>query len=98
MRPGDVVLEISGEIVKYDHPLEATLAAMDKTLTSLRQAHAAGQLDLIAVEQHWLDRLSSQLEAIPSDEEQLLAQVRSRYDETVFIWEEYAPSISESTG
>jgi methanol--5-hydroxybenzimidazolylcobamide Co-methyltransferase len=97
LRP-DVVLEISEEIVKYDHPLEATLAAMDKTLTSLRQAHAAGQLDLIAVEQQWLDRLSSQLEAIPSDEEQLLAQVRSRYDETVFIWEEYAPSISESTG
>jgi len=96
LRP-DVVVEISSEIVKHEDPLAATLAAMEKGLAVMRQASADGLLDLLPVEQRWLDLLSTQLETIPSDEEQLLDQVRGRYDENVFIWEEYAPSSSKTT-
>jgi len=96
LRP-DVVLEISSEIVKHERPLVATLAAVEKGLAVMRQASIDGRLDLPPVEQRWLDLLSTQLETIPRDEEQLLAQVRDRYDENVFIWEEYAPSSSKTT-
>ncbi len=90
LRP-DVVLEISSEIMKHERPLVATLAAIEKGLAVMRQASVDGRLDLAPVEQRWLDLLSTQLETVPRDEEQLLAQVRSRYDENVFIWEEYVP-------
>ncbi|UCH62029.1 MAG: methanol--corrinoid methyltransferase [Fidelibacterota bacterium] len=96
LRP-DVVLEISSEIVKHEHPLAATLAAIEKGLAVIRQASADGRLDLPPVEHRWLDMLSTQLETIPRDEEQLLAQVQSRYDGNVFIWEEYAPYSSRTT-
>jgi len=92
LRP-DVVLEISSEIVKHEHPLAATLAAIEKGLAVMRQASVDGRLDLAPVEQRWLNLLSTQLETVPRDEEQLLAQVRSRYDENVFIWEEYVPYL-----
>lgn len=96
LRP-DVVLEISSEIVKYEHPLAATLAAMEKALSLIRRASSEGRLALPPTEERWIALLSSQLEAIPRNEEELLDQVRSRYDENVFIWEEYAPSLSKTT-
>jgi methanol--5-hydroxybenzimidazolylcobamide Co-methyltransferase len=90
LRP-DVVLNISRVIVGVEQPLEATLVAMELALSSIRQACASGELEVSEIEQRWLDRLAAQLETVPRDTEQLLAQVRNRYPENVFSMEEYIP-------
>ncbi|MFC1484234.1 methyltransferase MtaB domain-containing protein [Candidatus Neomarinimicrobiota bacterium] len=91
LRP-DVVIPICNEIVRQQDPLTATLAAMSTALEMIRSAHSSGKLRLPPVEQRWLDLLSAQLETVPWDAQQLLAQVRSNYPESVFSMEEYAPA------
>jgi methanol--5-hydroxybenzimidazolylcobamide Co-methyltransferase len=88
LRP-DVVIAISNEIIRHEDPLTATLAAMSIPLELIRQAHNSGELELPPVEQRWLDMLSSQLDMVPRDEAQLLALVRTAYDESIFDWDEY---------
>ena len=85
----DVVLEISREIVIVNEPLKAILAAMDMALASIRKASTSGQLQLSTVELRWLDHLSSQLELVPRDQDELLAQVRSRNLHNLFSLDEY---------
>lgn len=94
LRP-DVVLDISHEIVTANNPLKATLSAMELALASIRKASVSGQLQLLAVELRWLDLLSAQLEAVPRDQDELLAQVRSRYPQNVFSMDEYNTAYSE---
>jgi methanol--5-hydroxybenzimidazolylcobamide Co-methyltransferase len=89
LRP-DVVMEISREIVAANDPLKATLSAMELALASIRKASTSGQLRLSSVELRWLDLLSAQLDAVPRDQDKLLAQVRSRYPQNVFSMDEYA--------
>lgn len=90
LRP-EVVLDISREIMTAEQPLDATLSGMDLALALMRQANASGQLELTPVEQRWLDLLSTQLESVPRDMEELLTQVKSRYPENMFSIDEYVP-------
>jgi methanol--5-hydroxybenzimidazolylcobamide Co-methyltransferase len=74
LRP-DVVIEISQAIVDAATPYLRTRAAGLKALEILRRAKASGEMQLSRIESKWLDRLSTQLDAIPEDEDELIAQV-----------------------
>lgn len=74
----DVVINISHRLLDCATPLEMTLAAVDQTLTTLRQAHQKGELQLDEQERRWLDLLSIQLESIPADEELLWSMIKSK--------------------
>ncbi len=74
LRP-DVVIEISKAIVEAPTPYLRTRAAGLQALEILRRARANGEMQLPRTESKWLDRLSAQLDAVPEDEDELIAQV-----------------------
>jgi len=74
LRP-DVVIEISQVIVAAPTPYLRTRAAGLKALEILRRAQGSGEIKLARTEAKWLDRLSAQLDAVPEDEAELIAEV-----------------------
>lgn len=79
LRP-DVVLRLSAAIIAEPTPYLRTRRAGLAALEELRRAAAAGALELTRIEQRWLDRLSGEMDAIPEDEAQLIAQVTPGLD------------------
>ncbi|MFB0517093.1 MAG: methyltransferase MtaB domain-containing protein [Candidatus Neomarinimicrobiota bacterium] len=88
LRP-DCVLEISKALIEESQPLGMVLRAMDLTLKVLRRAQNEGALQMAEVEMSWLNRLSRQLESIPSDVDELWHYVKSQYGEQCVVWEDY---------
>lgn len=68
LRP-DIVLRLAGEIIAEPTPYRRTRRAALATLECLRQAYAAGQIELTRPEIRWLDRLSHQADELPEDEQ-----------------------------
>lgn len=85
----EAVFEISGKLAQCETALEQAICAADATLTLLRSAQERGELRLNGNELRWLDFLSSQVETIPDDEEQLWAQVKAAMPELKIRPEEY---------
>ncbi|MGI6544436.1 MAG: methyltransferase MtaB domain-containing protein [Limnochordia bacterium] len=79
LRP-DVVIRLAKEIVaEPTHYLRTRRAAL-ATLACLRQAAAAGSLDMSDQELDWLDRLSEQADALPEDEDTLIREISPTLD------------------
>ncbi len=74
LRP-DVVLELSVEIVKEKTPYLKTRRAALATLARLQQAGTDGELNYSKIELRWLDRLAREAEALPEDEDELIAEM-----------------------
>jgi methanol---5-hydroxybenzimidazolylcobamide Co-methyltransferase len=88
LRP-DVVLSISAEIVQEPTPYLRTRRAALCTLETLRAAAASGQVQTTKLEARWLDRLSKQAEALPVDENELIAALVPTLDRGKVHVEEY---------
>mgnify|MGYP000097270371 CR=1 FL=1 len=74
LRP-DVVLEISKEIVKEEGYYNRTKKAASLAFSKIKEAHGNGELKLEDKELMWLDRLSEDVEALPSDVQTLTEQM-----------------------
>lgn len=85
----DVVFEICQEIVKTQDPFARTLNSVNKALEILRRAVSNKELVLEEREAHWLDLLSSQVEEIPEDEEEFIAEMRDEINPANCKLDEY---------
>lgn len=74
LRP-DIVLSLSEQIVGEPTPYLRTRRAAVSTLECLRQAASAQQIPLSKLELRWLDKLSRQADALPAEEDVLIAQM-----------------------
>ncbi len=74
LRP-DVVLKLSGEIVKEQTGYQRTRRAAQLTFETLRNAHQAGEFILNKREISWLNNLSEAADELPEDEGALIAQI-----------------------
>lgn len=74
LRP-DVVLSISKELVKSEGYYERTKKAAALALEHMRKGFEGGELNLSDKEQMWLDALSAQIDELPEDEEEFIANV-----------------------
>jgi methanol--5-hydroxybenzimidazolylcobamide Co-methyltransferase len=88
LRP-DVVLEISGELVKEKDPFLATKKAAALAVEVIKRGVEKGELNLSAREKKWLDIISSQLETIPDDEEKFWFELQKELDLNKWRPEEY---------
>jgi len=88
LRP-DVVFEISTAIVSEKTPFLRTLKAARVTLAILRRAVDNKELVLDAREAKWIDILDSQIEEIPDDEEEFIAEMKEEVDKTKYSPAEY---------
>ncbi len=88
LRP-DVVVKLSSEIVKESTPYLRTRRAAITTLDLLRRAHGEGAFPLAKNELRWLDKLSKAAEALPVDEAEFIACLRSRIDPSKVRLDEY---------
>lgn len=93
LRP-DVVLEISKGIVKESRPLARTKVAAALAIEALKKGVAKEELQLAPKELKWLDIMSSQLEAISDDEEELWNDIQKELDLDKWIPAEYELKVS----
>ncbi len=56
-----------------------TLAAAQESVSIFREAEQKRELELNSREIEWLERLSRDLDALPPDEQQLMASMQERY-------------------
>lgn len=89
LRP-DAVLRISERIIAEETCFTRTLAAIRAALDELSTAHAAGSLRLPALEVQWLDRLRSQADSLPDQEEDLISAMLQSQVSDQFLPAEYA--------
>jgi methanol--5-hydroxybenzimidazolylcobamide Co-methyltransferase len=92
LRP-DVIIQISQVIVDAPTPYLRTRAAGLKALEILRGANANGELQLSRAESKWLDRLSTQLDAVPEDEDELIAEVVPTLDLATIRLDQYQLAV-----
>lgn len=88
MKP-ESVFEISGEIVKYQDSFTRTLATARTTLDILQRGIDNKEIKLDDREINWMDILRSQIEDIPEDEEEFIAEMKDEADDTKYRAEEY---------
>jgi methanol--5-hydroxybenzimidazolylcobamide Co-methyltransferase len=88
LRP-DVVLRISGAIVVERTPYQQTRRAVLAALDELRQAQQQGAVNIAARETRWLDVLQKQADALPEQEDELIAEMLASSDAANFLPEEY---------
>ena len=88
LRP-DVVIQLAGEIIQEETPYLRTRRAALATLEVLRKAHADGQVNLPPNEVRWLDRLSSQADSLPEDENVLIEMMKPQLDEELVRLDQY---------
>ena len=74
LRP-DVVLKLSGEIVKESTGYQRTRRAAQLAFETLRSGHQAGEFILNKREISWLNNLSEAADELPEDEGALIAQI-----------------------
>lgn len=85
----DVVFEISKEIVKTQDPFTRTLNTGKLALEILQRGVDKGELKMDERELGWLDRLRDQLDDIPEDEEEFIAEMNDEIEEGKYRPEEY---------
>lgn len=88
LRP-DVVVELASSIIGEPTPYLRTRRAALETLALLRRAHNQGAFAISTTEVRWLDRLSRQADALPEDENELIASMRKKIDLSKVRLEEY---------
>jgi methanol--5-hydroxybenzimidazolylcobamide Co-methyltransferase len=88
LRP-DVVFEIAKEVVKTQDPFSRTVNVAHVTLDILQKAVNKKELQLEERELHWLDVLRDQLDEIPEEEAQFIAEMKPELDGTKYKPEEY---------
>ncbi len=74
LRP-DVVLDISKELVKTDGYYARTKQAAELVLEAMRKGVNADRLTLTQREKDWLEKLSDQIDDLPEDEQEFVAEV-----------------------
>lgn len=85
----DVVLRLSKVIIAESTPYLRTRRATLAALAELRRAAADNAFSLSKLDARWLDELSRQADAIPEDEEALIAEVKERIEPGKVILSEY---------
>lgn len=88
LRP-DIVFEISEEIVKTQDPFSRTLNTARKTLEILRRGLEKKELSIDERDVAWLDILEGQIEEIPEDEEEFIAEMKEEIPESKYNFSEY---------
>jgi methanol--5-hydroxybenzimidazolylcobamide Co-methyltransferase len=88
MKP-EVVFEIASEIVKTQDPFIRTLNTAKLSIDILKRAANKKEIELEEREQNWLDILESQIEEIPEDEEEFIAEMKEEVDSSKYRPEEY---------
>lgn len=88
LRP-DIVFEISEEIVKTQDPFLRTLNTAKKTLEILRRGLDKKELSIDERDVNWLDILEGQVEEIPEDEEEFIAEMKEEVPEEKYNFSEY---------
>lgn len=89
LRP-DIVLSLAGQIIAEPTPYLRTRRAALATLECLRQAAANKQFGLTKLETRWLDKLSTQANTLPEDENELIAQITPTLDAAKVRLSEYS--------
>ena len=85
----EVVFEIASEIVKTQNPFLRTLNTAKVSLDILQRAVDNKELQLDDREEGWLDMLRDQVDEIPEDEEEFIAEMKDEVDDTKYRPEEY---------
>ncbi len=88
LRP-DVVLKISGEIVKEIGHFNRTKKAALLTIAELKKAIADGKVVISEREMPWLDTMESQIESLPLDEEEFIRQMVNDNASDKFVPQKY---------
>jgi methanol---5-hydroxybenzimidazolylcobamide Co-methyltransferase len=83
------VIAISRAIVGAPSHYRAGVAAAHCTVELLRNAHAARQAKIVPREIRFLDTMLTQLDELPSDEAEFIAQQKPRVDATRYLPVEY---------
>jgi len=85
----DSVIAIAGAIVQAPDHYQAGVAAARCAVSRLREAHAAGRLKIIPREVGFLDSMSAQLDELPADEAEFIAQQQAIVDSSKYLPAEY---------
>ena len=88
LRP-DVVLDLSAQIISEPTPYLRTRRSALAALDCLRKAVSKGELTFSRMEMRWLDKLSIQADALPQDEDELIASMVKKVDRNKIRLEEY---------
>jgi methanol--5-hydroxybenzimidazolylcobamide Co-methyltransferase len=88
LRP-DVVVQLAGAIIAEPTAYQRVRRAAHVTLELLRQARTEGAITLSRPETVWLDRLSSQAETLPEDEDCFVDQMAATIDRGKVRLEQY---------
>ncbi|MBI2946848.1 MAG: methanol--corrinoid methyltransferase [Verrucomicrobia bacterium] len=88
LRP-DVVLRLSRRILEEPTPYGRTRRAILSTLEELHRAQANGRVRIPKREVPWLDALQQQADALPEQEEELIAQMLKSSETAPFLPAEY---------
>ncbi len=85
----EVVFEISNEIIKTQDPFSRTVNTAKKTIEILQRAVKNKELNLEEREVNWLDILESQIDEIPDNEEEFIAEMKEEVDSSKYNPAEY---------
>lgn len=79
LRP-DTVIHLAGQIIGEPTAYLRTRRAALATIDCLRRATSEKQILLSKLELRWLDKLASQAEQLPEDEQELIAKIKPSLD------------------
>ena len=85
----DAVFRIAQAIVAAPDHYAAGRAAALEAIAVMREAHAAGRLQLAERETPWLDTMAETVAGLPATEQQFIGEILARVDTTRFRLEEY---------
>jgi methanol--5-hydroxybenzimidazolylcobamide Co-methyltransferase len=85
----DSVIAIATAIVNAPGHYQAGIAAAHCAVGLLCDAHAAGRLKIVERELGFLDLMSTQLDALPPEEGEFIAQQKALVDATKYLPAEY---------
>jgi methanol--5-hydroxybenzimidazolylcobamide Co-methyltransferase len=85
----DVVLKLSGEIIKETDPYRRTRAAVLAALREIEAAHASGALKLPENELPWLDMLKDQAATLPEREGEFIDAMLGELKSAPYLPSEY---------
>jgi methanol--5-hydroxybenzimidazolylcobamide Co-methyltransferase len=88
LRP-DVVLRISEQIIQQSTPYLRTREAAAAALREIRKAHHSGELRIPQREVAWLDRLQKQVDSLPDNEADWLAEMLPSSSAAKFLPRQY---------
>ncbi len=75
----DATARIASAIVRETNHYAMTLGAAKESVSILREGVQKKKLDLNSRETEWLERISKELDTLPSDEQELMASMQDRY-------------------